>query len=64
MGDWDSPVVIATRYCLNESGFEHRWGVGCGGRRLSGPIQKAPMSTFHPVKWVLDLFPRGKAAGT
>jgi hypothetical protein len=60
MCGWDSSTVTATRYCLNGPGFEPRWG---GGGRFSRPIQKTPMSTLHFVKWVPDIFPRGKAAG-
>ena len=51
-GDRDSSVGIATRYGLDGSGIEYRFG------RFSVPVQ-----TGLEVHWVHSLFPGGKAAG-
>jgi hypothetical protein len=54
----DSSVGIATRYGLDGSGIESRWG-----RDFSQPSRPALGPTQHPIQWVPCLFPRGKAAG-
>ena len=49
----DSIVGIATRYGLDVSEFESRWGLDFPypSRQVSEP----------PVEWVSDLFPEAKA---
>jgi hypothetical protein len=54
----DSSVGIATRYGLDGSGIESRWG-----RDFPHQSRQALGPTQPPIKWVLGLFPGGKAAG-
>ena len=54
----DSAVGIATRYGLDGSGIEYRWG-----RDFPHPSRHARGPTQPPVRWVMSLFPDGKAAG-
>jgi hypothetical protein len=54
----DSSVGIATRYGLDGPEIQSRWG-----RNFSQPSIPALGPTQPPIKWVLGLFPGGKAAG-
>jgi len=54
----DSVVGIATRYGLDGSGFESRWG-----REYPHPSRPALGHTQSPVQWVPGLFHEGKEAG-
>jgi hypothetical protein len=56
--DRDSVVGIATRYGLDGSGIESRWG-----RDFSQPSRPALGPIQPPILWVPGLFPGGKAAG-
>jgi len=57
-GGRDSSVGIATRYELDGTGIESRWGrdIPHPSRPALGPIQP-------PTQWVPGLFPESKAAG-
>jgi hypothetical protein len=58
VGGRDSVVGIATRYELDGTGIESRWG-----RDFQHPSRTALGPTQHSVQWVPG-HSRGKAAGT
>ena len=55
---WDSSVGIATRYGLDGTGIESRWGA-----RFSAPVQTGPGA--HPVSYTVGTgsFPGVKLSG-
>jgi hypothetical protein len=54
----DSSVGIATRYGLDGTGIESRWG-----RDFPHPSRPSLGPTQLPIQWVPGLFPGGKVAG-
>ena len=54
----DGVVGTATRYGLDGPGIESRLG-----RDFPHPCRPALGPTQPPIKWVLGVFPAGKAAG-
>jgi hypothetical protein len=54
--DRNSVVAIATRYGLDNSGFEFRWR-----REFSFPSRQTPRPTQSPIQCVLNFLPGGKA---
>ena len=54
----DNSVGIATRYGLDGSGIESRWG-----RDFPHPSRLTLGLTQPPVQWIPGLFPGGKADG-
>jgi len=57
-GGRDSSVGTATRYGLEGTGIESRWG-----RDFQHPSTPALGPTQPPIRWVPGLFPGGKAVG-
>jgi hypothetical protein len=55
----DSSVGIASRYGLDGSGIESRWG-----RDFPHPSRPSLGPTQPPMQWVLGLFPGNKVTGT
>ena len=55
---WDSSVGIATRYGLDGTGIESRWGA-----RFSAPVQTGPGAHSAFCTTGTGSFPGGKAVG-
>jgi hypothetical protein len=57
MGDLESPISIATRYGMEASVIDSRWG-----QDFPQPSRLALGPTQSNIHWVKCLFPGGKAA--